>query len=120
MRLLLTCLFLVVMQSFVVCTKEDGGLTFASKSVDAIEQTRKTTPILATKQANKLVQIQSFKALERIHQHISKHSSLAKNAILTKNNLLIITFKTIERIKNKVDFSYQYIFNCLYPKYTFW
>ena len=120
MRLLLTCLFLVVLQSFVVCTKEDGSITFAKKSVDKIEQTKKIAPILATKRANKLVQIQSFKALERIHQHISKHSSLAKNAILTKNNLLIITFKTIERIKNKVDFSYQYIFNCLYPKYTFW
>lgn len=120
MRLLLTCLFLVVMQSFVVCTKKDGSLTFASKSANKIEQTKKTAPILATKQANKLVQIQSYKALERIHQHISNHYSLAKNTIFTKNPLLIITSQPIERIRNKVDFSYQYIFNCLYPKYTFW
>lgn len=120
MRLLLTCLFLVVMQSFVVCTKEDGSITFAKKSVDKIEQTKKIAPILATKRANKLVQIQSFQSLERIHQHIFNHSSLAKNAVFNKNLLLIITFKPIQRIKNKVDFSYRYIFNCLYPKYTFW
>lgn len=120
MRLLLTFLFLVFMQSFVVCTKEDSSMAFVQKPVDKIDQAKKTAPIIATKEANKLIKIQSFQVLDRIHQPIFNHFSLAKNAIITKTTLFIITLNPIKRIRSKIDFSDQYILNCLYPKYTFW
>lgn len=120
MRLLLAFLFSVVMQSLVVCTQDDGSITFAQKSSDKIEETKKTTSILAKKQVNNFVEIQSFQVSERIYQHVFNHSTLAKNAITNKAISFIVPLNSIKQIRNKLDFSYRYILKCLYPKYSFW
>ena len=120
MRFLTTFLFLLSMQSFMAFTKEANCITIAQKSIHKTAKTKEIITVISTKEVNKLFKIQSFQILERIHHKVSNYYTLGKVAIQNKTSTLAITVKSIKRIKNKIDYSYQYIFNCLYPKYTFW
>ena len=59
--------------------------------------------------------------LNRIHQTI-QHPTLA-GEISFLNSYLTLVFSPIQSInkfKGKINYSYQFIFNCLFPKHTFW
>ena len=103
-----------------VCTKEDGSITFAQKSFDKLTQAKKIAPIFAAKQPNKIIEIQSFQIPELIHQQLCNYYFFSKIAINSKTITLILSVKSIKRIRSKVDYRYRYIFSCLYPKHTFW
>ena len=119
MRLLLTCLFLVVMQSFVVCTKEDGSITFAKKSINLIGS-ENVAKVFTTETAKELIKIRPHVAFEQIHQFISEYKSFVKNTLYRKTEIVVSAIKSIQFIKNNIDFSDRYTLNCLYPKHNFW
>lgn len=118
MRLLIAFLLLLCTQSFIASTKEVKSIAIGQKLVHHI--TKEKTTFISTKEVNKLFKIQSFQILERIHHKVSNYYSSGKVVIQNKASTVVLTIKSIKRIKNKTDYSYRYIFNCLYPKYTFW
>ncbi len=120
MRLLLTFVFLTVMQSFVVCTQVDGSITFAQKSINELVSSKEIVKIFSTNSTNKFNKIQSSHIFKRLHHQITDYKLSIKNVINTKAKTLAYSLKSVKRIGSKVDYSYQYIFNCLYPKYSFW
>jgi hypothetical protein len=57
---------------------------------------------------------------DRIHHHINHISDLAISSI---HKSFQLTSSQINFVKNKLvkhNFSYHFIFKCLYPKHTFW
>lgn len=119
MRFLLTFLLLACVQSFVVCTQKDGSITFAQKSINLISS-EKVAKIFSTNTANESVKIQPHTSFKQIHQFISEYKSFVKNTLYTKAAIIVSSIKSIQLIKNKIDFSDRYTFSCLYPKHNFW
>ncbi len=120
MRLLITFIFLIFMQSFVICTEADGRLNFLSKSADKLGESKQLTELISIQESKELVFIRSLQILNSIHQPRCNDYPLNKDKHLTKNSLLFSSYKSTLEIKEQVNFSLLYIFNCLYPKYTFW
>ncbi|MFA6277683.1 MAG: hypothetical protein WC622_13085 [Pedobacter sp.] len=76
---------------------------------------------LSKKEHNSLQKEPYSEHLNRIHQAI-QHPTLG-NAIGFINGYLTLVFspvQSIKKFKGKVNYSYQFIFNCLFPKHTFW
>lgn len=119
MRFLLTFLLLACIQSFVVCTQKDGSITFAQKSVKLIGS-REEAKVFSTNTANELIKTQPQQVFKQAHQFISEYKSLVKNTVYTNAAIVLSPIKSIQFIKDNIDFSDRYILNCLYPKHNFW
>lgn len=119
MRFLLTFLLLAFIQSFVVCTKEDGAITIAQKTITkSITDQNVKVESLKLKQSEVSCSKFTLEALPSIHWPFN-----FTNAIFKPINTILFT--VVNRIKSealsirKVNYNYHFIFNCLYPKHTF-
>jgi hypothetical protein len=119
MRFLLTFLLLACVQSFVVCTQKDGSITFAQKSISLIGS-ENIAKVFTANTTKELIKIQPHVVFEQIHQFISEYKSFVKNTLYTKAEIVVSPIKSIQFIKDKIDFSDRYTLNCLYPKHNFW
>ncbi|RZL50637.1 MAG: hypothetical protein EOP00_03370 [Pedobacter sp.] len=119
MRFLIISVLLFCFQSFVVCTREDGAVTIAQKTITKSSSAQLTT-LISTKLNTESFKVSTFEFVDRIYQNVAHHFS--KAITLTEDKSCLITFATqiTKRFKNEVNHSYQFIFNCLYPKHTFW
>ena len=120
MRFLLTFLLLAFIQSFVVCTKEDGAITIAQKTITkSITDQNVKVESLKLKQSEVSATKFTPEALPSFHSPLN-----FINAIFKPINTILFT--VVDRVKSnafsirKVNYNYNFIFNCLYPKHTFW
>lgn len=111
---------MVFIQSFVICTTKDGSVIIAQKILTKSEKPEKIK-----------VSSQNFNdgkvSVEKISPQTDRISSLQSSHI---SFLLVSQFseflststpvKVSKFLINKENFSYHFIFRCLYPKHTFW
>ena len=59
--------------------------------------------------------------IERFHHIITQHSlTIAVSDLSDEFNFYINPTLIAKLSKRNADYSYRFIFNCLYPKHTFW
>lgn len=116
MRFLTTCLLLFCFQSFVVCTVEDGSVTFVkentrskSSQVTLIAKTLTTETIVAN----------VFERVDIIQHHVAHQrlSTIIPIFLFADKKISLEAIKYFDELSNH---SYSFIFRCLYPKHTFW
>ena len=117
MRFLTTCLLLFCFQSFVVCTIEDGSVTFVQETINS--KSVKLTKLDAKKLRAETVLTSSFDFVDII-QHHPFHQLTAIIVPLFSFADKKISFKFIKYFDENTNHSYRFIFRCLYPKHTFW
>lgn len=61
-----------------------------------------------------------FELVDRIHQHIHHHVLAIATFVDSSVTFNSVSTKTIKVFKRSVNYSYRFIFNCLFPKHTFW
>lgn len=119
MRFFTTCLLLFCFQSFVVCTVEDGSITFAQDFNINSNQTKLAK--IGVKQSAVQYLVQANHQLKDISNYqLSKHLPVFIN-FLNKDRLIFT--KRLSKITNffkNQNHSYTFIFKCLYPKHNFW
>jgi hypothetical protein len=121
MRLLLTFLLLVCIQSFVVCTKEDGTITIAQQTINKSPCKSEVSALISKKESNEFINYSNFDISSSIHQYTSHHINLPLKIINSKALAIYIRLQqTITFFKDPTNHSYQFIISCLYPKHTFW
>lgn len=104
-------------------------------SVSAVERESIAIIYETVKKANNLKQSSTFsikklysftkepvsKNSERIHRAVGNHqATIAINDINGAYAFAPALNQNLENFENAVIYSYQFIFNCLYPKHTFW
>ena len=119
MRFFITCLLLFCFQSFVVCTVEDGSITFAQDFNLNSNQT-KLAKIVAKQSFVKHFAQANYQLTDISNCQLSKHLSIFIN-FLNKDKLIFIKHLTrINKVFKNQNHNYSFIFKCLYPKHTFW
>lgn len=116
MRFFTTCLLLFCFQSFVVCTVEDGSITFAQDFNLNSNQT-KLAKIVAKQSFVQHFAPASYQLTDLSNYQLSKHLPVFINFLI--KDKLIFTKRLTNVFKNR-DHGYNFIFRCLYPKHTFW
>lgn len=119
MRFFTTCLLLFCFQSFVVCTIEDGSVTFAQDFIVKAKYS-KDTKVVAKQAANQQIVFATFHLSDISHQQLNKHLSLFVKSL---NSDKIIYFHCVNKITSlfkNYNHTYNFIFKCLYPKHNFW
>jgi hypothetical protein len=114
--LLLSCFYLSAAHAL-----DNRTNTIVQKSYKQSNLTLDKASVLSKKENSSLQKEPFSEHLNRIHQTI-QHLTLA-SAISFSHSYLTLVFspiKSIKKFKGKVNYSYQFIFNCLFPKHTFW
>ena len=119
MRCFVTCLLLFCFQAFVVCTIEDGSVTFVQDFNFNPKQT-KVDKIVAEQAPNLHIVKAAYQLSDISHHQLNKHLSHVINSI--ENDKIVFThwIKKITELSNSYNYSYNFIFKCLYPKHNFW
>lgn len=118
MRFLITCLTLFCFQSFVVCTREDGAITFAQKTITAANYNKDSSILIAKKVITESVKQSTFEVVDRIYQNLNHVFVIS--FFNCKAYLIPTLLKSINFYSDNTNHSYLFIFSCLYPKHTFW
>ncbi|TCC86628.1 hypothetical protein EZ428_23245 [Pedobacter frigiditerrae] len=61
-----------------------------------------------------------FELVDRIQQNINHHVLSIATFVDSSITFKSISTQAIKVFKRTVNYSYQFIFNCLFPKHTFW
>ncbi|KQC02772.1 hypothetical protein [Pedobacter sp. Hv1] len=114
--LLLACLYFPSASA-----SEDLTIAVPQKSI------KKSSPIfdkvttLATKSSNSLSKEPFSDHLDRIYQTVNNHSMANVVGLMQRMvNYLFAPILIVYFFNNTNNYSYQFIFNCLFPKHTFW
>jgi len=81
----------------------------------------KQSSIFSKKEFHSFAKELSSENTERINQNTgNRQVSIAINDIFSIYDFAPLPNKTLTNFKNTIIYSDQFIFNCLYPKHTFW
>ena len=117
MKFLTTCLLLFCFQSFVVCTVEDGSVTFVKENTSS--KSAQVTTLIAKNLSTETVISSVFECVDIIQHHVA-HQRLSTIVPVFLFADKKISFKFIKYFDENTNHSYRFIFRCLYPKHTFW
>lgn len=117
MRFLTTCLLLFCFQSFVVCTIEDGSVTFVKENTSS--KSVQLTKLVAKNLSTETITSSVFECVDIIQHHVAHQrlSTMVPVFLFADRNISLESIKYFDELSNH---SYSFIFRCLYPKHTFW
>jgi hypothetical protein len=72
------------------------------------------------KECHSTVEEPNYDLLNRIQQNIHHYVLTPINFVENNTSLKFISFQKVKIFKRKLNYSYQFIFNFLFPKHTFW
>lgn len=121
MRILIACLlFFSVNFSSAYALKADIK-TVVHYGAEKLSPSFKKAQISARSQKNALTEEQFASNVERITPNSLSYTFVSLFCELNGySNLNLVAYSLSPRFKRDNIYSYQFIFNCLYPKHTFW
>lgn len=121
MRVFIAFLLLASFYFPSACAKGNRPIVSIQKSLKKVAPIFDKARVLTKKNWNSLNKEPFAENLERIHQNVNNQNA-AQALGLTQStfNCLFTPILTISSFKSTGNYSYQFIFNCLFPKHTFW
>ncbi|MFD0942132.1 hypothetical protein [Pedobacter boryungensis] len=99
-----------------------------NSAIEIVQKSNKKTTlildkvnVLAKKEISSLRKEPFSEHVNRIHHTIQQPTFISTIGFLYSYLMILFApIQSIKKFKGKVNYSYQFIFNCLFPKHTFW
>jgi len=91
-----------------------------SKTFPVFRKSTTKTNFLSKKEIHSLNDEPNYELVDRIHHDINHYVLNSINFVESIISLKFISTQNIKAFKRNVNHSYRFIFNCLFPKHTFW
>lgn len=121
MRIFIVFILLSVLHISTVFAVKYESNAIVYKTVKKTTVKIKQSSIFSKKEFHSFAKELSSESTDRINQIIGgRQTTIAINNICSVFEFDKIENPSLKNFENTITFSYQFIFNCLYPKHTFW